>query len=121
MLNPEYGFPSSIALSYFPERIAESTDYSRISDLMIEIKKSKLIPLILPICIIIFWYLITEGLGIVDPYRLPSPGVVWESAVRLILNGKLLENTLETDIIVEKGAHEYRGEHEYSGDEKDME
>ena len=63
---------------------------------MIEIKKSKLIPLILPICIIIFWYLITEGLGIVDPYRLPSPGVVWESAVRLILNGKLLENTLET-------------------------
>jgi phosphoglycolate phosphatase len=27
---------------------------------------------------------------------LPSPGVVWESAVRLILNGKLLENTLET-------------------------
>lgn len=32
-----------------------------------------------------------------------------------------LENTLETDTIVEKGAHEYRGEHEYSGDEKDME
>lgn len=36
MLNPEYGFSSSIALTYFPERIAESTDYTRISNLIIE-------------------------------------------------------------------------------------
>ena len=36
MVNPKYGFPSSIALSCFPERIAESTDYTRISNLIIE-------------------------------------------------------------------------------------
>ena len=36
MLNPEYGFPFTTYISYTPERIAESTDYSRISELMID-------------------------------------------------------------------------------------
>ena len=58
--------------------------------------KNKFIPLILPICIIIFWYLITEGLGIVNPYILPGPITVCQSAWELILNGKLLTNTLDT-------------------------
>ena len=63
---------------------------------MLENYRSKFIPLILPICIIIFWYLITEGLHIVNPYILPGPITVCESAWELILNGKLLANTLDT-------------------------
>ena len=58
--------------------------------------KNKFVPLILPICIIIFWYLITEGWGIVNPYILPGPITVCQSAWELILNGKLLTNTLDT-------------------------
>lgn len=63
---------------------------------MFENYKNKFIPLILPICIIIFWYLITEGLSMVSPYILPGPITVCESAWKLILNGKLLVNTLDT-------------------------
>ena len=58
--------------------------------------KNKFIPLILPICIIIFWYLITEGLNMVDPYILPGPIAVCESAWSLIVSGKLITNTLDT-------------------------
>ena len=63
---------------------------------MLENYRNKFIPLILPICIIIFWYLITEGLGLVNPYILPGPITVCQSAWELILNGKLLANTLDT-------------------------
>ena len=63
---------------------------------MLDNYRSKFIPLILPICIIIFWYLITEGLGLVNPYILPGPITVCQSAWELILNGKLLANTLDT-------------------------
>ncbi len=65
--------------------------------------KNKFIPLILPICIIIFWYLITEGLGIVDPYKLPGPITVCQTAWILILNGKLLTNTVDTLVKVFAG------------------
>lgn len=58
--------------------------------------RNKFIPLILPICIIIFWYLITEGFGIVNPYILPGPIEVCKSAWELIVSGKLLSNTLDT-------------------------
>ena len=58
--------------------------------------KSKLISLILPIVIIIFWYLITEGLHIVNPYILPGPIEVCNSAWNLILSGKLLKNTIDS-------------------------
>ena len=58
--------------------------------------KSKLISLILPIVIIIFWYLITEGLHIVNPYILPGPIEVCNSAWNLIISGKLLKNTIDS-------------------------
>ena len=58
--------------------------------------KKKFIPLILPICILILWYLLTEGLGIINPYILPGPITVCQSAWELIMNGKLLSNTLDT-------------------------
>ena len=61
---------------------------------MYENYKSKLISLILPIVIIIFWYLITEGFHIVNPYILPGPIEVCNSAWDLILSGKLLKNTI---------------------------
>ena len=63
---------------------------------MYENYKSKLISLILPIVIIIFWYLITEGLHIVNPYILPGPIEVCTSAWNLILSGKLLKNTIDS-------------------------
>lgn len=63
---------------------------------MYENYKSKLISLILPIVIIIFWYLITDGLHIVNPYILPSPIEVCNSAWNLILSGKLLKNTIDS-------------------------
>ena len=40
---------------------------------MFENYKNKFIPLILPICYNYFWYLITEGFGIVISYILPGP------------------------------------------------
>ena len=58
--------------------------------------KNKFIPLILPICIIIFWYLITEGLHLVNPYILPGPIEVCTSAWDLIVSGKLLRNTIDS-------------------------
>ena len=58
--------------------------------------KRKLISLILPILIIIFWYLITEGMHFVNPYILPGPITVCHSAWDLIVSGKLLQNTIDT-------------------------
>lgn len=63
---------------------------------MYENYKKKLISLILPIVIIIIWYLITEGLHIVNPYILPGPIEVCTSAWNLILSGKLLKNTIDS-------------------------
>ncbi|WP_405267064.1 ABC transporter permease [Methanobrevibacter sp.] len=63
---------------------------------MYENYRSKLISLILPIVIIIFWYLITDGFHIVNPYILPSPIEVCNSAWNLILSGKLLKNTMDS-------------------------
>ncbi len=58
--------------------------------------KKILISLILPILIIIFWYLITEGLHLVNPYILPGPIEVCTSAWELIVSGKLLKNTIDS-------------------------
>ena len=58
--------------------------------------KRNLISLILPILIIIFWYLITEGMHLVDPYILPGPITVCQSAWALITSGELLQNTIDT-------------------------
>ena len=40
---------------------------------MLESYKNKFIPLILPIIIILFWYFITDGIGLFSSYILPSP------------------------------------------------
>lgn len=58
--------------------------------------KRKVLPLILPIVIIIVWYLITGGLHLVRPYVLPSPVDVLYSAINIIQTGKLLQNTMDT-------------------------
>ena len=63
---------------------------------MYENYKSKLVSLILPIIIVIFWYLITDGLHIVNPYILPSPIEVCASAWELIVSGELLQNTVDS-------------------------
>lgn len=58
--------------------------------------KRKILPFILPIAIIIFWYIITGGLHLVRPYVLPSPVDVLYSAINIIESGKLLKNTIDT-------------------------
>ena len=58
--------------------------------------KRKILPFILPIVILIFWYLITDGLNLVEPYVLPSPIDVLNSAINIIQSGKLLQNTVDT-------------------------
>ena len=64
-----------------------------LSDVM---NKRKILPFILPIAIIIFWYIITGGLHLVRPYVLPSPVDVLYSAINIIESGKLLKNTIDT-------------------------
>ncbi len=58
--------------------------------------KNKFVPLILPIVIIFFWYLITNGMGLFSSYILPGPLDVVNSAWVVIDNGKLLTNTIDT-------------------------
>lgn len=58
--------------------------------------KRKILPFILPIAILIFWYVITGGLHLVQPYVLPSPVDVLHSAINIIQSGKLLQNTIDT-------------------------
>ena len=58
--------------------------------------KKKILPFILPIAIIIFWYVITGGLHLIRPYVLPSPVDVLHSAINIIQSGKLLKNTIDT-------------------------
>lgn len=63
---------------------------------MINLKNSKLLPFILPILIIIVWFLITEVFKIVPLYMLPSPVDVFNSAIAMIFDGSLLTNTIST-------------------------
>ncbi len=58
--------------------------------------KNKFIPLILPVILILFWYLITNALGLFKSYILPGPLDVIYSALVVIENGKLLTNTIDT-------------------------
>lgn len=58
--------------------------------------KRKILPFILPIAIIVFWYIITGGLHLVKPFVLPSPVDVLYSAISIIQSGKLLQNTVDT-------------------------
>lgn len=52
--------------------------------------------MILPILIIIVWYLITAVFNLVDPYILPSPVEVCFSAWNLILSGELFRDAFDT-------------------------
>ncbi len=58
--------------------------------------KKKILPFILPIIIIIVWYIFTEGLGLIPYYILPSPVNVFNAAFQLIANGKLIEHSIST-------------------------
>ncbi len=58
--------------------------------------KRKILPFILPITIIIVWYIITEGLHLVAPFVLPSPVDVLYSAINILQSGKLVTNTVDT-------------------------
>ena len=58
--------------------------------------KRRILPFILPVAIIIFWYVITGGLHLVQPFVLPSPVDVCYSAINIIESGKLVKNTIDT-------------------------
>jgi len=55
-----------------------------------------ILPFILPIAIIIVWYIITDGLHLVKPFILPSPVGVLNSAINILQSGKLFKNTVDT-------------------------
>ncbi|MDO5849046.1 MAG: ABC transporter permease [Methanobrevibacter sp.] len=58
--------------------------------------KNKFTPVILPIIIIIVWYIITSVLHLVTPYTLPSPVDVCISAWHIILTGELFTDSFDT-------------------------
>lgn len=63
---------------------------------MLDNYKNKFIPLILPVILIFFWYIITNALALFSSYILPGPLDVVNSALVVIENGKLLTNTIDT-------------------------
>ncbi len=63
----------------------------------------RVLPFILPIVLIIGWYIITDGLNLIPYYILPSPIDVFNAAYALIINGKLLDHTINTLIKVFSG------------------
>ena len=65
--------------------------------------KRKILPFILPIIILVIWYIITSGLHLVKPYILPSPIDVCYSAIHSLSSGSLIENTINTLIKVFSG------------------
>ena len=65
--------------------------------------KRKILPFILPIIILVIWYIITSGLHLIKPYILPSPVDVCYSAMNSLSSGSLVENTINTLIKVFSG------------------
>ncbi len=63
----------------------------------------RVLPFILPIVLLIGWYIITDGLNLIPYYILPSPVDVFDAAYALIINGKLLDHTISTLIKVFSG------------------
>lgn len=59
-------------------------------------KKKILLPLILPVILIIIWYILIDVMGVVSTNILPGPVEVCQSAYKIILSGKLLDNTLSS-------------------------
>lgn len=62
--------------------------------------KKYVLPLILPILVLIVWFSITDVMGLLPNYILPSPISVCQSAYLKIANGSLLDNTISTLIKV---------------------
>ena len=58
--------------------------------------KYKLWPFILPIIVIVVWFIVGDVLRIFPDYMLPSLGDVWNSLVNVVSSGRLLENTIST-------------------------
>lgn len=58
--------------------------------------KKKITPIILPIIIIVIWYLITSVFNLMPSFVLPSPIDVCQSAWELILSGSLFKDTFDT-------------------------
>lgn len=58
--------------------------------------KRKLLPLVLPILIIIVWYLITAVLKVFPSFLLPSPLDVFNATAAVIADGSLIKNTIDT-------------------------
>lgn len=58
--------------------------------------KKKITPIILPIIIIVIWYLITSVFNLMPSFVLPSPIDVCQSAWELILSGSLFRDTFDT-------------------------
>ncbi len=56
----------------------------------------KLLPFVLPILIIIVWFLITDVFALFTSYFLPSPTDVVESFINIAASVRLLENTIST-------------------------
>ncbi|MDR3222276.1 MAG: ABC transporter permease [Methanobrevibacter sp.] len=60
----------------------------------------KVLPLLLPIFILIFWYIFTVPINLVPSYVLPTPLMVIASAQQLIVSGKLFTDVVSTLIKV---------------------
>ena len=56
----------------------------------------KMLPLILPVIILIVWYIVTVVFNLIPSYVLPSPVDVCHSAYSIIMDGRLVSNTIDT-------------------------
>ena len=59
---------------------------------------NKLDVLILPVILIIIWYIICDLLMLIPSYMFPGPVEVVNSFINLLLSGKLLKDIIDTYI-----------------------
>ncbi|MBX7076703.1 MAG: ABC transporter permease [Methanobacteriaceae archaeon] len=58
--------------------------------------KKIVMPIILPIAILIVWFIITDVLGLITSYTLPGPIEVCQSAYTIFFDGRLIKDTIDT-------------------------
>jgi NitT/TauT family transport system permease protein len=68
-----------------------------------DLMNKKVLPWILPIIVLIFWYIITVPIQLVPNFVLPTPYMVVQSGYELIMNGQLLDDTVSSLIKVFSG------------------
>jgi len=56
----------------------------------------KILPWILPVIIIVIWYIATVPLHLVETYIMPNPYMVVDAGYELIISGQLLQDTIST-------------------------